>query len=194
MQARILIYLVVTAGLLLAYFQGSSTTHAESRTYDVYEVTIQGTAGGRSFTRGGALFLTTVQAPADSGGVETVLFWLVSGKPSGTAGRGAIWLASNSGFYGIRAGDSYATVVASASELQARFAPEVGAANANAFSISANPRENGVRLVDGQLSLHLNGEGQMEGTIALVAVDDPGQMPLHYNATITGHFAGQRTW
>ena len=56
MKAKTLIFLVIGIGLTLAYLVDKPVTYADTHTFQVYEVTIQGTVGGRSFTRRGALF------------------------------------------------------------------------------------------------------------------------------------------
>jgi hypothetical protein len=188
MKARVVIFLTVSVLLLLAYYKEKMVIHASSPLYQVYEVTINGTVDNRPFTRGGALFIKSTDIEDMEGdGLNKVNFWLVSGKPSGAAGTGAIWLATSGIFYGLPESAEYAAVWAQSEAIDAHFGIE-GTPNKNAFSISANQRENVVHLVEGQASFTLQLDGQIEGIVHMVGFNSSSQMPLAYTATISGTY------
>lgn len=180
--------MALMAGLFVALF-GKPALSAEGVTVQVYEVTLTGTVAERPFARTGTLLIE----PARNGGQAH--FWLVSGKPSGAAGTGAIWLASHNGFYGGRPDDTLATVVSSGSAISAYFEAESSAArNANAFSISASRAENVVQITAGQAHFQLSLDGQLTGTIDLAGLDASAQASSLYRVTVDGRFSGERTW
>lgn len=194
MKGSILVFLAISVGLVLAYFDRKPVIYADGRTYQVYEITIDGAVGGRSFSRQAALFVNAAQVGEDPLlNLNQVNFWLVSGNPSGTAGKGAIWLASNSSFYGGDESTEFATVSVLSNELVAVFRAEGPAINANAFSLSADSTENAVQIVGGGLAIELQLNGQVQGSINITGLDS-SQTPLHYSATITGSFIGERTF
>lgn len=189
MKTRVLIFLTVSILFVLAYYKEKMVIYAGSPLYQVYEVTISGTVDNRPFTRGGALFIkSTSIEDVEGAGVNEVNFWLVSGKPSGAAGTGAIWLASSDVFYGGLESKEFATVWAESDAIEAHFGAEASNPNDNALSVSANQRENVVQLLEGHASFRLQLDGQVEGNLHIVGLNSSSQMPLSYAATISGTY------
>jgi hypothetical protein len=194
MKGTVLVFLAISIGLVLAYLDGKPVIYADGRTYQVYEINIDGTVGGRPFSRQAALFVNAAQlTDSASQNLNQVNFWLVSGNPSGTAGKGAIWLASNSSFYGGEESTEFATVSVLSNELVAVFRAGGPVLNANAFSLSSDSAENGVQIIEGGLAIELQLNGQVQGSINIVGLD-ASQTHLQYSATLTGSFIGERTF
>jgi hypothetical protein len=195
MIGKAVIFLAVTLALLLAYLKDNPVTYADSQTIQVFAITLEGSVGDRPFKRQGALFVIPAQAGDASGtDVSQVNFWILSGKPSGTAGAGSLWLATYDGFYSGKGNETFASVTALNNDLHALFGPEKAALNANAFSISADKGENASQLADGRVDLHLLLDGKIEGTVELLGVNSSSQMFTTYSATISGSYTGSRTW
>lgn len=189
MKARVIIFLTVSVLLVLAYYKEKMVIYAGSPLYQVYEVTISGTVDNRPFTRGGALFIKSTDIEdVEGSGANEVNFWLVSGKPSGAAGTGAIWLATSSIFYGGSESVEFATVWAQSDAIDAQFITEGTPPNKNAFSVSANSHENAMQLIEGQASFQLQLDGQIEGTVHMVGLNTSSQLPISYTATISGTY------
>lgn len=194
MKGRALVYLVIAAALLIANFEKGPALYAKGTIYQVYQVTIQGTAGDRPFSRGGALFILPAGSGEDEANSGQAHFWLVSGKPSGTAGAGAIWLATHDGFYGGEEENIFAQVTTVANRLAAEFEEEWPETNANAFSISTEPDQNVVRLVTGRANLELQSNGRIEGQVELSGRSASSPTLISYTATISGTYFGERAW
>lgn len=195
MIGKAVIFLVIGASLLLVYLKDNPVTYADSHTVQVYEITLEGSVGNRAFKRQGALFVLPAQSDADSGvDVPQVNFWILSGKPAGAAGEGALWLATHDGFYGGKGNEAFAQVTALGNELHALFGPENTSLNANAFSISSNRGENASQLAGGRVDLYLLLDGKIEGTVELTGINPSSQTFTSYSASISGNYAGSRTW
>lgn len=195
MKAKALIFLLTGIVLTLAYLIDKPVTYADTHTFQVYEVTIQGTVGGRAFTRRGALFTMPAQSDESADANKNqVNFWLVSGNPSGAAGQGAIWLATYSGFYGGRGDETFAVVSAQSNSLSAQFTAAPFAQNANAFSLSSNRIENASQQVMGQVDLQLQLDGTVDGTINLLGLNPASQTFIDYTATLSGNYTGDHSW
>lgn len=195
MIGKALIFLVICMSLLLVYLKDNPVTYADSQTIQVYEITIEGSVGDRVFKRQGALFVIPAQNGGDPGAdVSQVNFWILSGKPTGTAGLGALWLATYDGFYSGKRNETFAQVTALDNKLHAQFGPENIALNANAFSISADRGENVSQLAGGRVDLHLLLDGKIEGTVELTGLNSSSQIFTTYSASISGSYTGSRTW
>lgn len=194
MKGRALIYLAIAAALFVAYFEKRPALYAKGTIYQVYDVTIQGTADNQAFSRGGALFILPPGSDDDPETATGAHLWLVSGKPSGTAGAGAIWLATHDGFYGGQEKNVFAQVTTAANRLAAEFEEEWPTINANAFSISTDPSQNAVRLVAGRMNLELLSNGRIEGQLELLGRRTDSLNLLSYTATVSGSYFGERAW
>ena len=195
MIGKAVIFLVLSVSLLLVYLKDNPVIYADSHTVQVYEITIEGSVGDRTFKRQGALFVMPAQNGGDSAAdVSQVNFWILSGKPAGPAGAGALWLATYDGFYGGKGNETFAQVTALNRELHALFGPENVALNANSFSLSADRGENASQLAGGRVDLHLLLDGKIEGTVELSGINPSSQTFTTYSASISGSYAGSRTW
>jgi hypothetical protein len=100
MKGKVFAILLFGFILLLAYLKGKPVLYANNWSNQVYEVVIGGAVGDRPFNRSGTLFVRSGSSrPHELNTGNLVDFWLVSGKPAGIAGKGAIWLATSSIFY-----------------------------------------------------------------------------------------------
>ena len=192
MKARLTIFLTIGAIVVFTYFQREPTLQARDYAYQVYTVTLSGEAGGRPFERGGVLFVL----PGDEGSRDNrqpTQFRLLVGTPEGTAGTGALWLATHSGFYGQDSGQ-LADVTLTDNTLWAQFPAEGLRPSANAFSISAHRAQNATHLLGGDVQLTLALDGSISGTVDLTGRDPITSSPLSYVAVLNGTYSGARSW
>jgi hypothetical protein len=194
MIGKAIVFLMISTSLLLVYLKDNPITYADSKTIQVYEITLEGSVGDRSFKRQGALFVMPAQGSPSGADASQVNFWILSGKPAGTAGAGALWLATYDGFYSGKGNETFAQVTALNNELHALFGPENTVLNANAFSISANKGANASQLADGRVDLHLLLDGRIEGSVELNGINPLSQISTTYSALISGSYTGSRTW
>jgi hypothetical protein len=195
MIGKAVIFLVISISLFLAYLKDKPVTYADSQTIQVYEITLEGSVGDRPFKRQGALFVMPAQAGDDAqSAASQVNFWILSGKPAGTAGVGALWLATYDGFYSGKLNELFAQVTGLNNELHAQFGPENASLNANAFSISADRVENVNQLASGRVDIQLLLDGKIEGSVELAGYNPLSQIYTTYSATLSGSYTGSRTW
>jgi hypothetical protein len=195
MKGKVIVILLFGFTLLLAYLKDKPVLYANNRSYQVYEVIIGGAVGDRPFNRSGTLFVRSgSNHPEELTSGNLVDFWLVSGKPAGTAGKGAIWLATSSIFYGSGQETLLASVSAQDSVLVAEMFPEFGGGNKNAFSLSAQRAENASEISAGQVRFQLRPSGHIEGSLNLTGFNPDSQSFLVYEATISGQYVGEQSW
>ncbi|GAA4197785.1 hypothetical protein [Microbispora amethystogenes] len=157
-----------------------------------YEVTITGAAGQADFEREGTVrVLDTISEVGTTNEVNVVDVCLVSGFPAAQPEAGAIWLGSNSGCDpdASAAHIDLAYVETDGRTVTVRPDERVAATLGNNFTAGSGLAAGLYAPVSGQMSITIDDDGDLSGTVDIVGYGGAGFGEIRYQAEISGHRA-----